>query len=43
MPKRKPTVDEWVKDYPELKYENKKLFCQPCMKMVSQFLFFKIL
>nr|CAI5857594.1 unnamed protein product [Callosobruchus analis] len=27
MPKVKPTVEEWIRDYAGLKYENNKLIC----------------
>ena len=35
MPKQKPTVEEWIKGYKELKYDQNKLFCQACVKTVS--------
>ncbi|CAH0562763.1 unnamed protein product [Brassicogethes aeneus] len=35
MPKRKPTVDEWIRDYKELNYQSGKLFCRACVKMIQ--------
>ncbi|VEN64737.1 unnamed protein product, partial [Callosobruchus maculatus] len=34
MPKVKPTVDEWIRDHAELKYENNKLICRACIKVI---------
>ncbi|KAJ3649679.1 hypothetical protein Zmor_021406 [Zophobas morio] len=32
MPKVKSTPDEWIRDFPELKLENNKIFCRACKK-----------
>jgi hypothetical protein len=39
MPKIKPTVDEWIQGYRELKFESGKLICRACLKTVSFILF----
>jgi hypothetical protein len=35
MPKIKPPIEEYIKNFPELKFENNKIFCRACIKTVS--------
>jgi hypothetical protein len=35
MPKIKPPIEEYIKNFPELKFENNKIFCRVCIKTVS--------
>jgi hypothetical protein len=35
VPKIKPPIEEYIKNFPELKFENNKIFCRACIKTVS--------